>query len=251
MGLEGYMEWVAYVCLGLLFTVLLIAIVTAKKKRTSDIHSMDGRDFEEFCAEVLESHGYRDIEFTPATGDFGADLLVTDKEGNRLAVQCKRYSRPVGVKAVQEAQSAASYYHCKKAVVMTNSTFTESAKKLALKSGVSLIDGGMLQKLNIEKANHSDFSSSHLFLSYAFTEGVEEEEILVVIDGEKRGLLPYGLSALYSLSPGEHTILVRFGRQKETMSFFTKDGETISCVCCVVKGRVSLLRFSSQWSYEG
>ena len=186
------------------------------------------------------------IEFTPATGDFGADC-VTD-EGNRLAVQCKRYSRPVGVKAVQEAQSAASYYHCKSS---GHDQFHLHRSAIALKSGVSLIDGGMLQKLNIEKANHSDFSSSHLFLSYAFTEGVEEEEILVVIDGEKRGLLPYGLSALYSLSPGEHTILVRFGGQKETMSFFTKDGETISCVCCVVKGRVSLLRFSSQWSYEG
>ena len=37
----------------------------------------------------------------PPSGDYGADLVLDNKKG-RTVVQAKRYSKPVGVKAVQE-----------------------------------------------------------------------------------------------------------------------------------------------------
>src|SRR6185437_15242650 len=64
------------------------------------------------------------------TGDQGCDLILT-KGGEKIVCQLKRYSGPVSNKAVQEAVAAASYYGCSRAMVVTNASFTKSARKLA------------------------------------------------------------------------------------------------------------------------
>ena len=51
--------------------------------------------------EVLGARGWT-VADTPASGDFGADLIA-EKDGKRIAIQAKRYSKPVGNKAVNEA----------------------------------------------------------------------------------------------------------------------------------------------------
>ena len=53
-------------------------------------------------------------------------------------MQCKYYTYPVGNKAVQEAYSGAKFYDCDRSAVLTNSTFTKSARELAGKIGVDL-----------------------------------------------------------------------------------------------------------------
>ena len=94
------------------------------------IDEMTGREFEEFVAAVLEGCGYEVEEITVASGDYGADIIAW-ADDEKIAVQCKRYSRPVGVKAVQEVISAMKHYDCEKAIVITNSTFTRQAYTLA------------------------------------------------------------------------------------------------------------------------
>lgn len=69
---------------------------------------------------------------TPATGDQGADLIAT-KENKINVIKVKRYTGAVVNKAVQEVVAAKSYYNGDTAVVITNSTFTPSAKSLAKK----------------------------------------------------------------------------------------------------------------------
>ena len=49
----------------------------------------------------------------------------------RWAFQCKYYTNPVGVRAVQEIYSGRDFYHCMVGVVMTNSRFTKNAVTLA------------------------------------------------------------------------------------------------------------------------
>mgnify|MGYP003685803023 CR=1 FL=1 len=56
-------------------------------------------------------------------------------------------SRPEGNKAVQEVIAAKQYYNCHKAIVITNNTFTKSAKDLARKCRVELFDYEVLKKL--------------------------------------------------------------------------------------------------------
>ena len=94
------------------------------------IDSMTGSQFEEFVAAVLQGNGYEILEMTKATGDFGADIIVSRNE-ERIAVQCKRYANPVGLKAVQEAISAMKHYDCDRCLVVTNSKFTNQAIELA------------------------------------------------------------------------------------------------------------------------
>jgi len=71
--------------------------------------------------------------------------LIAKKDGKKVVVQAKRYQGPVGNKAVQETIAAVQYYRADEGWVMTNSTFTPSAKALAQKSNMRLIDSAELQ----------------------------------------------------------------------------------------------------------
>lgn len=101
------------------------------------LDSMTGYEYEEECADDLRLMGYTNVETTPKSGDQGIDIIAW-KDGLKYGIQCKHYQGSVGNKAVQEAHSGAQYYDCDVAVVMTNSTFTESTKDLAHKIGVKL-----------------------------------------------------------------------------------------------------------------
>lgn len=104
------------------------------------VSTMDGTVFEQYVGHRLLEAGYRNIQFTVASGDFGADIIAFDNEGRKVCFQCKRYSEPVGVAAVQQITSARIYYESARAVVVTNSTFTPAAKELAAKTGVELME---------------------------------------------------------------------------------------------------------------
>ncbi|MFR6591014.1 MAG: restriction endonuclease, partial [Gallintestinimicrobium sp.] len=84
-----------------------------------ELDAMEGHDFEYFCADLLEDHGFKSVEVTRGSGDYGVDVLA-EKEGVTYAVQCKRYDGPVGVKAVQEAYAGRDYYDRMVGAVMTN-----------------------------------------------------------------------------------------------------------------------------------
>ena len=102
------------------------------------IDGMSGREFEDFLSAYFESLGYR-VEETPASNDYGVDLLCHDRE-ECLAVQAKRYSGTVGVHAVQELLSGMAYYQTEQGLVVTNAYFSRQARELAEKGGVALWD---------------------------------------------------------------------------------------------------------------
>lgn len=70
--------------------------------------------------------------------DFGADIIARGFLFSKICVQCKHYSKPVGVRAVQEVNAARQYYGASRAAVATNTTFTKQAKTLAKRCGVEL-----------------------------------------------------------------------------------------------------------------
>ncbi len=104
-----------------------------------------GYEYEYQCAKLLKRKGFSKINVTRSSGDQGIDILAV-KEGKTYGIQCKYYSRPVGNKAVQEAFAGAKYYDCDIAAVLTNSTFTPSARELAQKTGVLLWDGSTVPR---------------------------------------------------------------------------------------------------------
>ena len=102
------------------------------------VDGMSGREFEDFLSAYFESLGYR-VEATPASNDYGVDLLCRDRE-EYIAVQAKRYSGTVGVHAVQELLSGMAYYQTEKGLVVTNAYFSRQARELAEKGGIELWD---------------------------------------------------------------------------------------------------------------
>ncbi len=134
----------------LLFLTVLILILTRKRRRNSEPEDpyldMEGTEFEDYCAGLLEANGFTEIEMTPATADFGVDIFA-EKDGLTYAFQCKRYNHPVGTKAVQEIYAGRDFYHCMVGVVMTNERFTSGAAKLAEAFNILLWDGNKLEEL--------------------------------------------------------------------------------------------------------
>ena len=132
------------ILLALLCTLFFKAIV--KRRRVQGFEDMEGHEFEFFCADLLRSHGFDEVEVTKGSGDYGIDILA-EKDGVTYAVQCKRYSAPVGVKAIQEAYAGRDYYDRMVGAVMTNQYFTTPAVEAAKKLKILLWDGGYIESM--------------------------------------------------------------------------------------------------------
>ena len=111
----------------------------------TEVNGLSGVEFETWISKLLKENGYDDVRGTSTTGDQGADLIAK-RDGKTIVIQAKRYNGSVGNKAVQEVISALSFYKGDEGWVVTNSSFTPSAKALAHKANIRLIDGKDLEK---------------------------------------------------------------------------------------------------------
>lgn len=114
--------------------------------KSVNFDNMSGQKFEKFCAKVLRLNGFTKVKVTKGSGDRGVDILAT-KNGVKYAIQCKRHSRNIGNKAVQEIYSGRAIYHADVAVVMTNRYFTKQAEEDARVLKVQLWGRNKLKKL--------------------------------------------------------------------------------------------------------
>jgi restriction system protein len=101
--------------------------------------------YEQYCGNLLIKAGWQ-VSSTPYTGDQGADLIAK-KYGRTVVIQCKQYSRPVGNKAIQEVNAAKLHYGADAAVVVSNMTYTRSARELAGTTTVLLLHHDQLPEL--------------------------------------------------------------------------------------------------------
>ncbi len=206
----------------LIILVIICVLVFRKDNDEEEIDTMSGTEFEDFMAEILHRSGVEVIELTKASGDFGADIIVIH-EGERTTVQCKRYSKPIGVKAVQEAISAKDYYKCTKAAVITNSDFTRQARELAAESGVILWDR---QAVYGFMASAQDKSERKAYGTLKFYHLISDED-----DGREVDL--YINNSIYVFSPqknrtvniptGECEIKFKDGFRKKKLKFYLSE----------------------------
>ena len=118
---------------------------SAREDPATAKQAMSGTDFEDHVARIARVSG-APVIMTPVTGDFGVDLVV-GRRPDRLAIQCKRQSRPVGAGAVQEVVAGAAMHDCAHTMVVTNHDFTPAARKLAEQHGCVLVGGDDLTRL--------------------------------------------------------------------------------------------------------
>lgn len=108
-----------------------------RKSGIAEIDLMTGIEFELYLAHLFQGLGYS-VELTPASRDYGADLILYSDE-RKTVVQAKCYSLPVTNKAVQEVYSAKDFYEADEAWVVTNARYTPHAVNTASKLRVTLI----------------------------------------------------------------------------------------------------------------
>lgn len=134
----------------IIICALLIGIIILVKKqrkiKPQHFDELEGHEFEYYCAELLEKKGFVDVEVTKGSGDYGADILA-EKDGVTYAIQCKCYTAPIGVKAIQEAYAGRDYYDRMVGAVLTNQYFTTPAVEAAKKLKILLWDRGYLESM--------------------------------------------------------------------------------------------------------
>lgn len=117
-----------------------------KQLDLEDISTMSWIDFEVYVWKLFNDIWYS-ITWTSASWDQWADLIAS-KNWKTTIIQVKRYNSNVWNKAVQEVIWAIKYYNWDNWCVVTNSKYTKSAKELAQKNNIILIEWYDLNKLN-------------------------------------------------------------------------------------------------------
>lgn len=133
-----------YLIIGVALLFLCSFLIFGRKKTKTKIDMrkidrMTGVEFENYFTKILLDNGFKSIQTTTASSDYGIDILCS-KNGKKYGLQLKRYKGKVGVAAVQEAVSGTIYYGAKIPCVVTNSFFTAQAIKMADKCNVILVD---------------------------------------------------------------------------------------------------------------
>ncbi|WP_125607209.1 restriction endonuclease [Lapidilactobacillus bayanensis] len=123
-----------------------------RRTNLRQIDKMNGLDFENYTAKLLEKSGFENVVVTPATRDQGVDITAK-LDGETYGFQCKRYDHPVDNSAVQEIFTGCAFYHLQNPVVITNTTFSPSAQELATGVGVEMVDRDVLGQW-LEKIKH-------------------------------------------------------------------------------------------------
>jgi restriction system protein len=138
-----------FVILLFLLNLLLFLLKISKRKfyahrlskaGITEIDKMDGIQFEHYLKLLFKELGYKS-SVTKASYDFGADLIL-QKEKKKIVVQAKRYNQKnvVGIDAVQQVFAAKAYYQADESWIITTSSYSPSATKLAAACNVRTLD---------------------------------------------------------------------------------------------------------------
>ncbi|MFI5240612.1 MAG: restriction endonuclease [Candidatus Saccharimonadia bacterium] len=140
----------AYIALGITGSLLLLTLfwkLVARRRLAGlrDADSMDGLEFEHYVANLLRASGFRGVSLTERY-DFGIDIIA-EKDGIRWGIQVKRYSGLVKASAVRQVVTGLKLYGCDQAMVITNSTYSAVARRLAAANDCVLVDRSGLKRL--------------------------------------------------------------------------------------------------------
>lgn len=145
---------IAYVALGVVGCLLLLRLcwkLIRHRRSTAlkTVDTMDGLAFEQYVAHLLRANGFRNVSLTEKY-DFGVDIIA-EKDGIRWGIQAKRYSGLVKADAVRQVVTGLRLYGCDRAMVITNSTYSAVAQRLAAGNNCVLIDRSELSRLNVNR----------------------------------------------------------------------------------------------------
>lgn len=106
----------------------------------ADVKTLSGTDFERLIELYYIDQGYT-VQRVGGSGDHEVDLILKGKEGDKIAVQCKRWKQDVGNDIVLRLKAGKQVHGCYDAWIVTTSNFTKAAKEAADKLNIKLING--------------------------------------------------------------------------------------------------------------
>ena len=144
--LIAYHRWIVRIIYALgVFLAVFLTILAARKVKIHrrnvillDVDYMGGEDFERYVAGLLKKHGFNHVKLTEKY-DMGVDI-IGEKDGERWGIQVKGYSGLVKASAVRQVVTGLNFYGCSRAMVITNSGYSNVAKKLASTNDCVLVD---------------------------------------------------------------------------------------------------------------
>jgi restriction system protein len=115
-----------------------------------ELLALSATEFEEAVAQSLRDRGYSNVQRRGGPSDLGVDITCTDRNGERLALQCKRYA-PGSLVGSRDLQLFIGMIHTEhnvdRGVYVTTSGYTIPARQLANRHNINLIDGQTLSRL--------------------------------------------------------------------------------------------------------
>ena len=130
----------------------------------------DPREFEKLCARLLWEMGYHDVRRIGQPGDMDLDIICRDPYGEKVGVQCKRYSpdTKVGAKEIREFIGALTIHGCQRGIFhnfITASTLTDGAWR-TVKScrNIKVIDGPKLRRKIKRLHASSEYCDGHILI---------------------------------------------------------------------------------------
>jgi restriction system protein len=118
------------------------------------IDELDGYQFEDLVAKIMKKQGYRNIQVTNRSGDFGKDIIMEDSLENIVIIECK-HQKNVGRPVIQKLQGAMQHEEKMKpnrniyGIVVTSGSFSREAIKYGedFQQNIELIDGRKLSEI--------------------------------------------------------------------------------------------------------
>ncbi|MFB7947714.1 restriction endonuclease [Kitasatospora phosalacinea] len=119
---------------------------TETSVRVEQYAQLDGPGLERLAARLLERDGLTVLRSSGGSGDQGVDVIGRLPTGELVAIQSKyRQRKSVGPDTVRALNGSARQLHgASYAVVLTNTTFTDQARRDAERLDIRLVDGDAL-----------------------------------------------------------------------------------------------------------
>lgn len=124
-------------------------LVRAAASHPEVLNKLAPRHFEALVANLMRRAGY-DVNLSSTTQDGGYDIVAHAQSklpgisGAKLLIQCKRYTRLIGVDEVAKLAFTSQVVGSDRAMLVTSSSFTKKAKEVAEKAGIDLVDAAAL-----------------------------------------------------------------------------------------------------------
>lgn len=125
---------------------------TEQTREISDLDKMDGHEFEDLIAKLMDRMGFVTHE-RKLSCDGGIDILAENFEPilqGSYIIQCKRQTKKVEEHIIRDLFGVVHSKNANKGILITNSKFTDSALKFAQNKQLELIDGEKLHSLLVK-----------------------------------------------------------------------------------------------------